>query len=91
MVKESTEKAVPGGIIITIYGNQYIEKENKMKIDRKSIDFKNNMEKLLAGLVEGEDVSNFSVDKDTGKPTRIQILVGDWNLELLSNGKWEIA
>lgn len=62
-----------------------------MKIERSSMDFKKKMEKLLAGLIEGTDVTNFSVDKDTGELTRIQILVGDWNLELLSNGKWEIA
>ena len=61
-----------------------------MKIDRHSMDFGNRFEKLLAGLIEGEDVTNFSVDKDT-KPRRIQILVGDFNLELLENGKWEIG
>ena len=55
------------------------------------INFDKKIEKLLAGLVEGTDVTNFSVDKDTGEPTRIQILVGDWNLELLSNGKWDIV
>ena len=62
-----------------------------MKIERKSIDFNKKMEKLLAGLIEGTDVTNFSVDKDTGEPTRVQILVGEWSLELLSNGKWDIA
>ena len=45
-----------------------------MKIVRGSIDFKSNFEKLLTGLVEGEDVTNFMVEKD--KKT-IQILVGD--------------
>jgi len=54
------------------------------------IDINSKFEKLLAGLVEGNDVTNFSVDKDTN-PRRIQILVGEWNVELLDNGKWEIA
>ena len=58
-----------------------------MKIVRESIDFKNNFEKLLTALIEGEDVTNFSVEKDEKK---IQILVGDWSLELHDNGKWEI-
>ena len=58
-----------------------------MKIVRESIDFKNNFEKLLTALIEGEDVTNFSVEKDEKK---IQILVGDWSLELHGNGKWEI-
>lgn len=58
-----------------------------MKIVRGSIDFKSNFEKLLTGLVEGEDVTNFMVEKD--KKT-IQILVGDWSLELNDNGSWEI-
>lgn len=53
------------------------------------IDFKSRFEKLLKGLIEGEDVTNFSVDKDVS-PRRIQILVGDFNVELLENGKWEI-
>ena len=59
-----------------------------MKIVRGSIDFKSNFEKLLTGLVEGEDVTNFMVEKD--KKT-IQILVGDWSLELNDNGSWEIG
>jgi len=54
------------------------------------INFNSKFEKLLAGLIEGNDITNFSVDKDTN-PKRIQILVGRWNLELLENGKWEIA
>ena len=58
-----------------------------MKIVRGSIDFKSNFEKLLTGLVEGEDVTNFLVEKN--KKT-IQILVGDWSLELNDNGSWEI-
>ena len=59
-----------------------------MKVVRESIDFKSNFEKLLTGLVEGEDVTNFLVEKN--KKT-IQILVGDWSLELHDNGKWEIG
>ena len=59
-----------------------------MKVVRESIDFKSNFEKLLTGLVEGEDVTNFMVEKD--KKT-IQILVGDWSLELNDNGSWEIG
>lgn len=45
------------------------------------VDFKKEgkFEKLLAGLVEGNDITNFSVDKDI---KRIQILVSEWNLEL---------
>lgn len=53
------------------------------------VNHKSRFEKLIRGLIEGEDVTNFSVDFDAN-PKRIQILVGDYNVELLENGKWEI-
>lgn len=45
-----------------------------MKVEKGSFDFNSNFEKLLVGLVEGNDVSNFCVDKDTQNVT---ILIGD--------------
>lgn len=54
------------------------------------VNYNSRFEKLLKGLIEGNDVTNFAVDKDV-TPKRIQILVGDANVELLDNGKWEIA
>jgi len=58
-----------------------------MKVELTKEEFKDPFNRLLAGLVEGNDVTNFSVDKDV---KRIQILLGDWTLELLPDGKWEI-
>ncbi len=52
------------------------------------INFKSRFEKLLVGLVEGDDIQSFFVDKEQKK---IQILVGDWSLELDNNGKWDIT
>ena len=62
-------------------------KKRNYKMKLTDFDIKSNFEKLLVGLIEGEDVTNFSVEKDEKK---IQILVGDWSLELHGNGKWEI-
>ncbi len=56
----------------------------------KEINFNSKFEKLLAGLVEGEDVTNFSVDYNV-KPRTIQILIGDWSVELFEDGKWNIG
>ena len=50
-------------------------------------DIKSRFEKLLVGLIEGDDIQSFLVEKDKKK---IQILVGDWNMELDNNGKWDI-
>lgn len=49
---------------------------------------KSNFEKLLAGLIQGNDVSNFCVDK---KEKSINFLFGEWNVTLYDNGKWEIT
>lgn len=49
---------------------------------------KSNFEKLLAGLVQGNDVSNFCVYK---KEKSINFLFGEWNVTLYDNGKWEIT
>lgn len=45
-------------------------------------------EKLLHGLIEGDDLGYFSVDK---KCKEISFMVGDWNVTLKDNGKWEIC
>lgn len=52
------------------------------------IDFNSNFEKLLKGLIEGNAVTNFSVDKSRKE---INILIGDFNVNLYNNGKWEIG
>lgn len=62
-----------------------------MKIEKESLDFNKPMDKLVAGLIEGDDVSNFLIEKASGEVQKIQILLGDWNLELLPNGKWSIG
>ena len=41
----------------------------------------------IAGLVEGDDVTNFSVNDSN---SQIQILIGEFCLELNKNGKWNI-
>jgi len=58
-----------------------------MKVELTKEEFKDPFNKLLTGLIEGNDVTNFSVEKDQ---KQIQILLGDWCLQLNSNGKWEI-
>jgi len=59
-----------------------------MKVELTKEEFKDPFDKLLAGLIEGNDVTNFFVNKNN---KHIQILLGDWSLELLPNGKWEIG
>ena len=51
-------------------------------------DFKSKFEKLLVSLIQGDDVTNFCVDK---KEKSINFLFDDWNVTLYDNGKWEIA
>ena len=59
-----------------------------MKVELSKKEFKDPFNKLISGLVEGNDVTNFFIEKNK---KRVQILLGDWSLELLPNGKWEIG
>jgi len=57
-----------------------------MKIE--NVNFNSNFEKLLVGLTQDDDVTNYSVYKKT---ETIHILVGDFCLELNNDGTWSIG
>jgi hypothetical protein len=59
-----------------------------MKVVLTNKEFQSNMNRLIAGLVEGDDVTNYSVNDNN---SQIQILLGDYCLELNKNGKWNMC
>ena len=59
-----------------------------MEINLTPEEFKDNFTKLLSGLVESEDVTNFYVDKSR---KNVQIMLNDWTLELKADGTWLVS
>lgn len=59
-----------------------------MKLILEHEEYSKRFEKLVASLINGNDVTNFSIDK----PNRyVNMLFGDWNVTLHDDGTWDIA
>ena len=60
-----------------------------MNLQLEEKEFKQHFNKLLKGLIEGEDfIDWFSVNK---KEKSINLLIGDWSVELYNDGTWSIG
>lgn len=58
----------------------------KLQLDDK--EYKENFTKLLQGLIEGDDVDWFSINK---VDKSIHLLIGDWSIDLHNDGTWSIG
>lgn len=59
-----------------------------MRVELTKEEFNSNFNKLLTGLIEGNEVDYFSVDKERKV---VNILVGNFGIELRNDGTWEIG
>ena len=59
-----------------------------MKLEMDKNEWKVPFNKLVAGLIEGDDVKYFSINKEEKE---VNFLFGDWNVLLKNDGTWEIT
>ena len=58
-----------------------------MKIELDKKDFQDRFTKVLAGLIRGNDINDFSINKESKE---ISFFVDDWSITLNGDGTWEV-
>lgn len=59
-----------------------------MKLELDKEEWKSNFNKLVCGLINGNDVKYFCIDKELKE---VSFLFGDYNVVLREDGTWEIG
>lgn len=59
-----------------------------MELKLEKEEFNEPFKKLLNGLIEGDDLKYFTIDKEINLVT---FMLGDWQVELFNDGTWRIG
>jgi hypothetical protein len=59
-----------------------------MKVELTKEEWQVPFNRLIAGLIQGEDIRDFSISKDNKE---VSFFIEDFSVTLKANGKWEIA